>query len=94
MSVACQKEVADAAVLPVPKAREQDHPAVPATVASAAVLANHPVIRHQLQEIVERHFPDMPQVYVHRERALKAILEYAAWEAKLLADKAGKADFV
>jgi len=40
-----------------------------------------------LEEIIERHFPEQPQVYPNRDKARSAILEYAAWEASFLADK-------
>jgi hypothetical protein len=39
-----------------------------------------------LEEIIERHFPDQPQVYPNRDKARSAMLEYAAWEASFLAD--------
>ena len=37
-----------------------------------------------LEEIIERHFPEQPQVYPNRDKARAAILEYAAWEASFL----------
>lgn len=81
MSLACQKEAADAAALPVPPGSERAHPAGPAACSSPAVPARHPLMDKKLQEIIERHFPDVPQVYVNREKARQAILEYAAWQA-------------